>query len=183
MKPIFTVHAGEYLVASYVEKRFKKYKVWLPSIDKGVDLLLTSSKSGKQVGLQVKFSKDFLAAHMSPMFHKGLLSCGWWTLSRDKIKKSKADFWIFVLYSFDQPDDPQYLIITPQRLLTILKAIHGNARLINTYFWVTKKHNCWEARGLNKSDQRQIASHTYSNTKRDMTKFLNDWDSIKKVLK
>src|SRR5436305_1888957 len=40
MKPLFTIHAGEFLVASYIEQRFKDYLVWLPSRDLGVDLLL-----------------------------------------------------------------------------------------------------------------------------------------------
>jgi hypothetical protein len=33
MKPLFTVHAGEFLVASYIEQRFKDYLVWIPSRD------------------------------------------------------------------------------------------------------------------------------------------------------
>ena len=41
MKPLFTIHAGEFLVASYIEQKFKDYLVWLPSRDSGVDLLLT----------------------------------------------------------------------------------------------------------------------------------------------
>ena len=42
MKPIFTIHAGEYLVGTYIEKNFKKYNVWFPSKDRGIDLLVSA---------------------------------------------------------------------------------------------------------------------------------------------
>ena len=183
MKPIFTIHAGEYLVASYLEQKLKPCQVWIPSKDTGIDLLLTNWKARKQLGLQVKFSKDFLATNMSAAFHKGLLACGWWTLNRDKIRNSKADFWIFVLYSFDKRE-AQYLIIKPKTLLGILKTIHGNTKSINTYFWVTTNKKCWETRGLNKSDQLLVAEHKYNKgATRNLSNYLNDWASIKAKLK
>jgi hypothetical protein len=181
MKPLFTVHAGEYLVGSYIEKRFKKYDVWIPSKDTGVDLLITNPRKPKRVSLQVKFSKDFLAADMQPKFKQNLLSCGWWTLRQDKIKKSKADFWIFVLYTFDHRQT-QYIVIRPKELLQILKHIHGNSRAFNVYFWVTKERKCWETRGLSSSDQTLLSQNMYSNSKRNLTRFLNNWKSIKRNL-
>jgi|ERR1051326_2253968 hypothetical protein len=181
MKPLFTIHAGEYLVGLHVEKRFKKFHVWIPSKDTGIDLLLTNSTKNKRLGLQVKFSKDFLAPETAPAFHKGLLACGWWTLNRNKIKNSKADFWIFVLYSFDNRE-AQYLMLKPQKLFAILKAIHGNTKSMNVYFWVTARNKCWETRGLNKSDQNLIAENKYSNPIRNMTRFLNDWETIRRKL-
>lgn len=60
MKPIFTVHAGEYLVGSYLEKTYKKARVWLPSGDTGGDLLVTDQQLNHATSLQVKFSKDLL---------------------------------------------------------------------------------------------------------------------------
>ena len=67
MKPIFTIHAGEYLVASHVEEKFKDMKIWLPTSDTGIDLLVTNPKfnsrnSVRAVSLQVKFSKDYLGS-------------------------------------------------------------------------------------------------------------------------
>ncbi|GAG73038.1 unnamed protein product [marine sediment metagenome] len=56
MRPMFTIHAGEYLVGSYIEEKLKDFNVWVPSKDKGVDLLVTDSKNKKTVSLQVKFS-------------------------------------------------------------------------------------------------------------------------------
>src|SRR5713101_6816222 len=41
MKPLFTIHGGEYLVGSYIEQHFKRVNVWIPSRDKGADLLVT----------------------------------------------------------------------------------------------------------------------------------------------
>ena len=181
MKPIFTIHAGEYLVGSFIEKHLNNCKVWLPSKDTGIDLLVTNLRARKYVGIQVKFSKDFLVTNMSSIFREGLLACGWWTLDRDKIKKSNADFWIFVLYSFDIRE-PQYLIIKPKKLLSLLKAIHGNTKKINAYFWVTKKHKCWETRELSTKEQHLIVDHSYKNSLRDFTRYLEDWDSIKKRL-
>ena len=93
MKPIFTIHAGEYLVASHLEEKFKGLQIWLPSSDTGIDLLVTNPKASSQnsiraVSLQVKFSKDFLG-------NKGVSSKikagGWWTFKHDKIEKSQAD--------------------------------------------------------------------------------------------
>jgi hypothetical protein len=40
MRPIFTVHAGEFLAGQYIEREFKK-NVWVPRKDTGIDLLVT----------------------------------------------------------------------------------------------------------------------------------------------
>ena len=45
MRPIFTIHAGEYLVANYIEQHYGKaqgVRVGVPSKDDGIDLLVTS---------------------------------------------------------------------------------------------------------------------------------------------
>jgi len=182
MRPIFTIHAGEYLVGSYIEEKFKDFNVWIPSKDTGVDLLLTDSKNKKTVSLQVKFSKDFLVTNMEDSFQRGLKSCGWWTLNQDKIKQSFADFWIFVLHSFNQKNK-QYVIIEPEELLKKLTKLHGNVKTIQCYLWVTEKNKCWEARGLKKKEQILIANHIYDNKDRDFTKYLNNWELIKMRLK
>ena len=44
MRPIFTVHAGEFLVGEHIEKKFPELNVWIPSKDTGVDLLVTNKK-------------------------------------------------------------------------------------------------------------------------------------------
>jgi len=102
MRPIFTIHAGEYLVAATLEKKFRDYNIWLPSKDTGIDLLLTSNDNSKTSSLQVKFSKDFSTTHTKEIFRPDIKGAGWWTLNREKIKKSKADFWVFILYSLEK---------------------------------------------------------------------------------
>lgn len=179
MKPLFTVHAGEYLVASYLEKRFKGFRVWLPSKDTGVDLLVTNPETSRMVGLQVKFSKDFLSL-MPHVNQKELTACGWWTLNKDKIAESQADFWVFVLYSFDNRN-AQYVIIRPKTLLKVLKGIHGNNESYNIYLWVTTKGKCWETRDIGRSAENKITMHKYHNPKRDLSRFLS-WDGITKKL-
>lgn len=182
MRPLFTVHAGEYLAGSFIEKHLKQFDLWIPSRDTGIDLLMTNPRNSNRAGLQVKFSKDFLATNMSSALQKDLLACGWWTLNGDKLKKSRADFWIFVLYSFDNRQT-QYVIIRPAKLLSNLNDIYGNLKVFNIYLWVTRRSKCWEARSLKKSDQLRIAKNSYSDSRRDFTMFLNDWDTVKKVLK
>jgi len=156
--------------------------VWIPSKDTGVDLLLTDSKNKKMVSLQVKFSKDFLVTHMEDGFQSGLKSCGWFSLNRDKIKQSSADFWIFVLRSFNKKN-MQYVIIKPEELLKKLIKLRGNINNIQSYLWVTEKNKCWEARGLKKKEQILVANNAYNNEDRDFTKYLNNWEPIKKKLK
>jgi hypothetical protein len=61
VRPLFTVHAGEFLVGQHIESTFKDKKVWVPTKDSGVDLLLvTNAENTKAITLQVKFSRDFL---------------------------------------------------------------------------------------------------------------------------
>jgi hypothetical protein len=71
MRPIFTVHAGEYLVGTYIEENLPHLNVWIPSRDIGTDLLVTDSTNKRAVSLQVKFSKDFMALHPEPEVIRG----------------------------------------------------------------------------------------------------------------
>jgi hypothetical protein len=182
MKPIFTIHAGEYLVGSYIENTFKNCNVWVPSKDSGIDLLVTDKKNKKTISLQVKFSRDFLVSHMEEYFQRGLRSCSWWTLNRDKISKSPADFWIFVLHTFNQRN-MHYVIIEPKELLKKMTKIHGNNKTIQSYLWVTSKNKCFETRGLKKEEQILIANHRYKSITRDFTKYLNCWSPLKRKLR
>jgi len=112
---------------------------------------LPTKPTKKTTSLQVKFSKDFLLTHGRPKYRDKLLSCGWWTLNREKIRKSPADYWVFVLQTHDKKD-MQYVILTPQQLLERLDAIHPDVKSLQPYLWVTKGKGavkqCWEIRGL-----------------------------------
>src|SRR4030042_3756971 len=109
METLFTVHAGEFLVGSEIEKRITGANVWVPAKDKGIDLLVSDSQNARLVTIQVKFSRDFLVTHMEEIYQKGLLACGWWTHKHKKIHESRAGLWIFVLQAFD-PKKTQYII-------------------------------------------------------------------------
>ncbi len=106
MKPIFTIHAGEYLVASEIEKIFKnKISIWLPGKDTGIDLLLTDQSNKKTVSIQVKFSKNFNTSDVKESFRKDIRGTGWWSLDKEKIIKSidaNVDYWIFVIFSIEK---------------------------------------------------------------------------------
>jgi len=54
MKTLFTVHAGEFLVDSEIEQQIPGARIWLPSKDTGIDLLVTDSRNTQAVALQVK---------------------------------------------------------------------------------------------------------------------------------
>ena len=180
MKPLFTVHGGEYLVGSHIEERFKRVNVWIPSRDTGVDLLVSDHKSRRTVSLQVKFSKDFLVTHMKPKFQKSLRACGWWTINRDKLQAYPADFWVFVLLGFDRRSK-DYVIVPPKELLRRLESIHGSQKTIQTYLWVTLGENCWETRGLKSEDQLRVAQGRYREPTRNFTKWLNNWTPVERL--
>ena len=183
MKPLFTVHAGEYLVGSHIEARYPRWNVWLPSKDTGVDLLVTNGRNTNTVSLQVKFSKDFTPTHRTILLQRKLMAGGWWTLQEAKIKDSHADFWVFALPSFTD-HKTSFIIITPRELLRRLRSIHGKARKrIDSYLWITKSGRCWEARGLNNADQEMVAFERFRSDTRDFSQFLNAWSDVEKRLK
>lgn len=124
MRPIFTIHAGEFLVADYLERRYAKscgLRVWVPSKDDGTDLLVTNDLCTKALRLQVKFSKDF-------DHDREYAASGWWTLDALKISKSSADYWVFVLPKTEGSkvySDCFFVTIPPKDLLCRLKGAHG----------------------------------------------------------
>jgi hypothetical protein len=183
MKPLFTVHAGEYLVGSHIEARYPRWNVWLPSKDTGVDLLVTNGRNTKTVSLQVKFSKDFTPTHRTILLQRKLVAGGWWTLQEAKIKDSCADFWVFVLPSFFE-HKTSFIIITPKELLRRMMSIRGKAmKRIQSYLWITKSGRCWETRDLKSPEQEMIAFDRFRNDTRDFSQFLNAWSSLEKRLR
>ncbi len=187
MRPIFTIHAGEFLLGAHLEGVFKGLNIWVPAKDTGVDLLITDHGNEKAVSFQVKFSRDFLTTHMEGIFQKPLRVCGWFSLDRLKIMRSSADFWVFVLIG-SKKQSRDFILIRPADLLKRLDAIHGKQKRFQLYLWITEKERCWDARGLSKLKQWQIAEHKFEkkdrNLKdrdlinRDFTAYLNDWHMI-----
>ncbi len=188
MRPLFTIHAGEYLVGSEIEQHFKKEKlnVWIPSKDTGVDLLVTDFQNRRTASLQVKFGKDFLPTHMPSEFQEPLRVCGWFTVNRDKLLKSQADFWVFVMIGFKR-HSRDFVVIPKAELERRLSQIHDfDKKTIHSYLWVTEQNRCWEARDLKggKVDRLRIKDDDFECPVRDFTKFLNEkgWAALTKKL-
>jgi len=131
--------------------------------------------------VQVKYSKDYAVTHIGAAFGHRIRALGWWTLNREKIKKSKADLWVFVMQSFEQKTI-ECIVVRPRELLRRLDRISGRKERIQSYFWVTDKKKCWETRGLGKAEKILIANNTYSNEIRDFSGELNDWKPLKRRL-
>lgn len=187
MKPIFTIHAGEYLVATEIEKKYKNINVWVPSKDTGIDLLLTDKSNKKTISLQVKYSKDFNITHTTENLRQKIKGTGWWTLNKEKIKNSRADYWVFILYSLERKTH-SYIIIKPQKLLKFLENLpksndKRNKNRLDCYITVTTDGKAFETRGLKRKEIEELLEGRSNNKERDLTKFLNNWDSILNKLK
>tara|TARA_R110000851_G_scaffold141976_1_gene280044 strand:+ start:224 stop:778 length:555 start_codon:yes stop_codon:yes gene_type:complete len=182
MKPIFTIHAGEYLVGAEIEKKFKNLRVWVPSKDTGIDLLISDSQCKKTVSLQVKFSKDFFGNIKKTEATENLKSGGWWQFDKKKIALSPAEYWVLVLYKF-QTREHDFIVINPKKLLAIYEKIAPDAQKIQSYIWVTNNNHlsCWETRGLKKSAQIEISNGTYNSEERNLTPYLNNWSALEKI--
>ncbi len=181
MRPIFTIHAGEYLVGLSIEELFPDLRVWIPSKDDGIDLLVTNKKCTKTISLQVKFSKDYLAKSVRDEIAIGVRSGGWWSFSPDKIKNSSADFWVLALYQF-QGRNLDFVIIKPAELAEIYDKLCPDVSKIQSYIWVTSDNKCWETRGLSKQDQSMIAKGEYTNATRNLSELLNNWNALNALL-
>ena len=179
MKPLFTVHAGEFLAVSEIERRFRHVNIWIPAKDTGIDLLVSNTDNSKTVSLQVKFSRDYFATHLKEGLRAEVRAFGWWTPTRKQIEKSSAQYWIFVLYGFASKDS-DFIIIKPNDLLTRLNSLHKDKpNKFHIYLWVTKNKKCFETRGLSYSDKLLIAEKTFQHDVRDFSAHLNDWAPIK----
>ena len=185
MRPLFTIHAGEYLVGERLEGNKRKPNVWVPTKDKGIDLLVTDETFSCKTSIQAKFSKDFLPTFKNSFMLEYLNCCGWWTLNAEKIKKSKADYWILVLHSFSFEKvkirgNYQFIVIKPTKLLEKLTKIHGpNQKIFQTYLWITNKNKCIEGRNLTLNKKEIVMSKLETPKERDFTCYLDqDLESV-----
>lgn len=180
VKPLFTIHAGEYLVGEHIERSFRNARAWIPTRDTGIDLLVSDRKHRRCVSLQIKFSRDFLVTHWDREFQKPLRAAGWWAINRAKLMASDAQFWVFVLLGFAQRST-DFIVVPRRQLLTRLTALHGRQRVLQTYFTVTEANKCWETRGLSRRDRLRVADDTFRARLRDFTPWLNNWRPISRL--
>lgn len=182
MKPLFTVHAGEYLVGEHIERKFRNLNVWIPSKDTGIDLLITNAKNSSSVSLQVKLSKDYKKSQAVGEFDRSLIAAGWLTLTHEKIAKSTADYWVIILVSHERKMQPRYLVISPSDLLERLVCIHKKERkTYHFYPWITNSGLALEGRGLKNIDKVAIATGKSELGVRDFSIFLNNWQMLEKL--
>lgn len=173
MKPLFTLHAGEWVVGNEVENRMgRNVSVWVPTKDTGVDLLVTRRDFSRGVGLQVKFSRDYSRTSSSGF--------GWWTFDLAKMRQSQADLWVLVIYH--AREGIQYILISPRKLARLLSRIHKNRKKVQSYFMVTRDLKCWEVRGLPVAERNQLAAGGRGKTLRNFTRYLDNWVELKKLL-
>ena len=185
MKPLFTIHAGEYLVGSYIEKKYSNWHLWVPSKDTGIDLLVTNKNNSKTSSIQVKFSKDYVPEFNENIHRKNLSCSGYWTLNQKQLYESKADYWVFVINSFSE-NNIQFVIISPKDLYSRLKLIHlRQQEKIRTYLLVTKNKECWEIRGVGNSQIDAVGRKDIHeiNKDRNFSLYLNNWKTLEQKLK
>jgi hypothetical protein len=175
MRPLFTVHAGEFLVGEHIERTFSSLNVWIPAKDTGVDLLVTDAGARHSTSLQVKLSRDYRLPEATDDFDRSLVAAGWLTLDHDKIEKSPAEWWVIVLVSHERKRKPQFIVIRPSDLLSRLVQIHGTSKRYHFYPWITKSGLCLQGRGLGKSERAILVNGMLQLGPRDLSAFLNNW--------
>ena len=180
MRTLFTVHAGEYLTASHIEQKLK-LPVWIPSKDKGIDLLVTNRANRRAISLQVKYGKDFLPGKR-PVIREAFRCISWFTLDTAKVDASPAELWVFVLHSFKHRE-PDFVVVRRGELRQRLRALHGWHGKIQSVLCTTETGGCWEGRGREGALTRQLAAGNDAEPRRDFTKYLNDWHAVTKHLK
>ena len=183
MRPLFTVHAGEFLVGEHIERTFPSLNVWVPAKDTGVDLLVTDVGARNAVSLQVKLSRDYRLPEATEAFDRSLVAAGWLTLAHDKIEKSPADWWVIVLVSHERKMKPQFIVIPPSDLLKRFIQIHGKSKKYHFYPWVTKAGLCLEGRGLGKPERALLADGKLELGPRDLSPLLNNWSCLQRLSK
>jgi hypothetical protein len=180
MRSLFSVHAGEFLAGSHIERHFPRLNLWVPARDSGVDLLVSDARNRSALSLQVKSSRDYLPTHMPRLFQKDLRACTWFKIKRKKLTDTPADLWVLVIHGFARRST-DYVVIPPRELHRRLRSIHGNQTAFQTYLWVTEDGRCWETRGLVRRDQDRIVDGRFHAPSRDFTKWLNHWQPLARL--
>lgn len=178
MKPLFTIHEGEFLVGDHINRGLgRKYDVWVPTKDSGVDLLVTRKRrQGSSVGLQVKFSRGFsvrgdMARHM--------LAIGWYKLDPQQIRKSQADLWVFVILTLKHEE---HFVLIPTRELR-KRIPHGSGRYWHLYLSIFDDGSCYQIRGLNKEEQLDLHGRGVRDRHRDLSEWLEHWKLLDRLTK
>ena len=175
MKPIFTIHEGEFLVGDYINRRFgHKYNVWVPTKDSGVDLLVTrKGGKGRAVGLQVKFSRSF---DIPKELTRHVLATSWYTLDPKKVRQSEADLWVFVFMTLRLE---RYFVLLPTTELR--KRIPRSSKSKwNLYLWAYADGACYQVRDLNREGRLDAVRRGVKDRSQDFSKWFENWSLLQK---
>jgi hypothetical protein len=176
MKPIFTVHEGEFLVGDYINRKFgNKYDVWVPTKDSGVDLLVTRKRVRRNsVKLQVKFSRSF---DIHEQLTRDVFATSWYTLDPKKIRQSEADLWIFVSMTLRHE---RYFVLIPTPELR-RRISRGCGSKWNLYLWTYADGSCYQVRDLNLEGRLNAVHRGVQDQYRDFSKWLDNWRRLDKL--
>lgn len=178
MKPIFTIHAGEFVFGEHVENNFRGLKLWVPAKDTGIDFLVTDSTSKKTVSVQVKMSRDYRPPLAISEFDRSLIAAGWFVFSHSALESSPADFWSIILISHERKSKPIFLNVSPVELLHCLIKTHGKQKNYHLYPWLFADGRCIEGRGMKESDKKAFIAKEYDIGSRDLSAFNENWDFL-----
>lgn len=181
MRPLFTIHAGEFVVGELLHKKFPDLNIWIPAKDTGVDLLITNKNNNSSISVQVKITRDYKKLEATSIFDENLIAAGWLSLSHEKIAGSSANYWIIVLISQERKMKPQFIVIPPGELLRKLTKVHGESSNYNFYPWVMKSEIALDGRGLLKADKEQLSNGNMEIADRELSQFLNNWSPFEEL--
>lgn len=126
-------------------------------------------------------SRDYKPSYATDNFSRKQVAAGWLTLAYDKIEKSSADYWFFILVSHERKMNPKYIIIPPSESLRRLVSIHGEKNKFHFYPWVLENGVALQGRGLSKNDKEMLSSGDYKLGERDLSQYLEYWDPFEKI--
>lgn len=178
MKPIFTIHEGEFLVGDHLNRKFgRKYDVWVPTKDSGVDLLVTrKQRKGNAIRLQIKFSRSF---DIRAEFARHLVATSWFRLEPSKIRRSQADLWVFVILTLRHE---QHFVIIPKSELQ--KRIPRSPRKRwDLYLWVFDNGECYQVRDLKTDERLETLHRGVRDWRRDFSEWFENWKLLEKFTK
>ncbi len=179
MKPLFTIHEGEFLVGEQISRQFgDQYEVWIPAKDDGIDLLVTHRTKRKPgVRIQVKHSRGFEPRHSLPREHADCVR-GWYTLNPAKIRSSCADVWVFVILTLRHE---KHFIVLPTA--TLRQRIPSNTKgPWHIYLSIWKDKKCFNTRDLSQSLLLKAIQGGAIKKRLNYSDFVNNWQAIHRLL-
>lgn len=175
MRPLFTIHAGEFLVGDYIKRRLSaRFDVWVPGQDTGIDLLVTRKRrapsAARPIALQIKFSRSFPGGPRAP----SRLASGWFKLTPSKILSSRADVWVFVVLDLRQR---AYFVLIPTRELR-RRIPRARPPVWHLYLTFYKGRTCIDTRDLSPREHPTPPDYAVKDARRDYSDYVENWSIL-----